>query len=180
MPDNPTLLQPLASRAKCFHSKTGISQASIAKAIGLENSNYSAFLSGKRGIGAESTCLLLKFLAMPKREAVAKFSKPTSTAKVMALQEHGRAMTFDGNDGAGVPGLIGSGTDPNTAIGNTIDNTPTARDLPDADDWISQTADVLRTCRGYHREAIKAHKFPASFQQGKSGIYGTYLPTLFN
>src|ERR1700730_4713284 len=126
MPDN-TLLQQLANRAKAFHANTGISQALMAKAIGLENGNYSAFLSGKRGIGAESTCLLLKFIAMPKREALAKFSsKPHSPSRILNLQERGRSkMLLDGNDGRH-PGTGGSGAGQDPNDGRTIDEVPDA------------------------------------------------------
>lgn len=142
MTDN-SLLQQLANRAKAFHSNTGISQVQMAHAIGMADGNYSAFLSGRKGIGAEATCLLLKFTAMSKREAVAKFSKPAPTAKIMLLQEQGRRMTFDGkDDGSWVPGL--SGEDPSNSAGNTIDD-PT-----------DDTLDTLRRARAIHRKAIRA------------------------
>jgi hypothetical protein len=107
MTDN-SLLQQLANRAKLYHARTGISQSQMAKEIGMADGNYSGFLSRKKGIGAEATCLLLKFTAMSKREAVAKFSKPAPTGTIMLLQEQGRRMTFDGkDDGSWVPGLSG-------------------------------------------------------------------------
>src|ERR1700730_6417186 len=150
MPDN-SLLQQLASRAKLFHANTGISQALMAKAIGLENGNYSAFLSGKRGIGAESTCLLLKFIGVPKREAIARFSKAAPKAKVMLLQEQGRRMRL-ANDGW-YPGTGGSGAGQDPNDGRTID------DVPNADtesNWDQALIDTLREVRGYHRKAIRS------------------------
>ena len=67
MADNSSLLRQLASRASNWHSTTGISQQMMARAIGMEPGNYSAFLKGKRGLGAESTYLLLKYVALPKK-----------------------------------------------------------------------------------------------------------------
>ena len=70
----------------------------MARAIAMTEANYSSFLSKKRGLSAESTCLLLKFINLPKQQAVAKFSRSPITSKVMLLQEKGRSMRFD-NDG---------------------------------------------------------------------------------
>jgi hypothetical protein len=126
----------------------------MAKAIGLENSNYSAFLSGKRGIGAESTCLLLKFIAMPKTEAIARFSsKPHPTAQILNLQERGQSkMRFD-NDGW-YPGTGGSGagSDPNDTVGRSVDDTPDADTSMD----VAATVATLRQVRSLHRKAIRA------------------------
>jgi hypothetical protein len=64
----------------------------MARAIGMTEANYSSSLSKKRGLSAESTCLLLKFINLPKQQAVAKFSHFPITSKVMLLQEKGRSM----------------------------------------------------------------------------------------
>jgi transcriptional regulator with XRE-family HTH domain len=95
MPDNQTLLNQLANRARKWHTDTGITQSQIAEAIGMADSNYSAFLSGRKGIGSESTCLLLQFTAMPRRQAVARFSNPIRSSRIMELQENGKPLRFD-------------------------------------------------------------------------------------
>jgi hypothetical protein len=166
MPDNPSLMQQLANRAKTFHANTGIPQNLIAKACGLEDGNYSAFLSGKRGIGAESTCLLLKYLAMPKREAIAKFIKPIATSRIMLLQEKGTRMQL-GNDGY-VPGQ--SGVDP--------DGTGDITEVPDAasqNGYDQATEDLLRQVRGYHRKA--ASLISDFIIKAKANRDGTTPPT---
>jgi transcriptional regulator with XRE-family HTH domain len=76
MPDNAPLLRQLANRATLFHSNTGITQNQMAKAIGMNAANYSSFLAGRTGISAESTCLLLKYANLTRRQAIATFSKP--------------------------------------------------------------------------------------------------------
>ena len=118
MPDNPTLLNQLANRARKWHTDTGITQSQIAKAIGMADSNYSAFLSGRKGIGSESTCLLLKFTAMPIRQAIATFNKPVLSSRIMELQECGKPLRFDNS---GWTAREGSTDDPNgtTSITNT-------------------------------------------------------------
>jgi hypothetical protein len=122
MPDNSTLLEQLATHARAWHSNTGIPQTSIAKPIGMESSNYNSFLQGKKGLGAESTCLLLQFISMPKREVIAKFSKPASTSKILHFQQNNiKRMPLD-NDGY-VSGQ--SGADANDA-GQSIDETSDA------------------------------------------------------
>ena len=70
----------------------------MANAIGMADGNYSNFLAGKRGIGADSVCALLKFTKMPRAQAVAKFSKPVRSGWIMELQECGKALHFS-NDG---------------------------------------------------------------------------------
>jgi hypothetical protein len=114
----------------------------MASAIKMSDGNYSAFLAGRRGIGAETTCLLLKFIAMRKPEAVATFTKPAPTSRIMLLQEQGRKMRLDVNDGSGWLPREGSTDDPNDT--GTIDDTPD-----------NETLDTLRSLRGVHRKIIR-------------------------
>jgi transcriptional regulator with XRE-family HTH domain len=141
MADISPLLQQLASRARKLHEQTGISQSRMATAIGMADGNYSAFLNGNRGIGAEATCLLLNFTNMPIAKAVAAFSKPLRSSKIMELQEQGRRMRLDNDGGGWVPGL--SGRDPNDD-GDSIDD-------PDED-----SLDALQRARAIHVKAINA------------------------
>jgi hypothetical protein len=120
MPENSNLLKQLANRCKSFHSSTGINQTQMAKAVGLSDGNYSAFLAGRKGIGSEATCLLLKYTALSPRQAVAAFSKPVFSASVLHLQERGKHLRFNN------PGRVareGATDDPNgtTDITGTSD-----------------------------------------------------------
>ena len=149
MSNSPLLIQ-LAKRASRFHESTGISQSMMASAIKMSEGNYSSFLRGNRGIGAESTCLLLKYVNLPKQQAVAKFTQSPITSQIMLLQQNGERISLDRNDGAWVPGL--SGNDPS--------GTSSIDDTPDADTsgpvWDQSLIDTLRETRGYHRAACKA------------------------
>jgi hypothetical protein len=149
MPED-SLISQLANRARLFHQNTNISQSMMAKAIGMTEANYSSFLKKKRGLSAESTCLLLKFTNMPKQQAVAKLTESTITSQIMLLQRNGKRISLDKNDGAWVPGLSGQG--PNDS--GSID------EAPDADIsgpvWDQSLIDTLRETRGYHRQEVKA------------------------
>ena len=83
----------------------------MAEKLGMEDSNYSSFLSGKRGISAEATCQLLELMSLTKEQAVAKFYKPMTTSKIMHLQGNSSTamMQVDGN--GWVPGV---GIDPDS------------------------------------------------------------------
>jgi hypothetical protein len=164
MADNSSLLRQLASRASNWHSTTGISQHVMARAIGMEPGNYSAFLKGRRGLGAESTYLLLKYIALPKKEAVTKFSAPTRSSKVVSFQSQGKRMYFD-NSGW-VPGL--SGEDPYDPTGNGIDNTPDADTAGPV--WDQALIDVLREARGYHRQSVRAINAYIAKAKANAGI----------
>jgi hypothetical protein len=94
MPENSNLLKQLANRCKLFHSQTGISQTQVAKAVGMSDDNYSAFLSGRKGIGSEATCLLLKYTALSPQQAVAAFSKPVFSASVLHLKSEEGSRTL--------------------------------------------------------------------------------------
>jgi hypothetical protein len=146
MADNSSLLRQLASRARDWHTTTGISQSMMAHAIGMEDGNYSAFLAGKKGIGSEATCRLLKFVALPKREAIAKFSASTRSSKVVSFQSQGKRMYFD-NDGW----VSGTGVDP-----NGTDDITSIVGAASENNYSPSTTDVLRQCRALHRKAIRA------------------------
>jgi hypothetical protein len=159
-----SLISQLAERAKLFHQNTNVSQGLMAKAINMTEANYSQFLRKKRGLSAESTCLLLKFTNMPRQQAVAKLTQSPVTSHIMLLQQNGKRISLDRNDGAWVPGL--SGTDPNDS--GSIDDTP------DADTsgpiWDQDLIDTLRETRGYHRQAIKQIKSYIAKAKANAGI----------
>jgi hypothetical protein len=89
-----SLLKQLANRCLEFHRQTGISQVQVAKAINVADGNYSAFLNGKRGIGAEAICRLLEFTGLTREQAIAKFSKPVFSASIAHFQECGKPLRF--------------------------------------------------------------------------------------
>jgi transcriptional regulator with XRE-family HTH domain len=129
MADNASLLRQLANRAKRFHSQTGITQSKMARALGMTDGNYSGFLSGRKGIGSEATCFLLKYTAMSPSQAVAAFSKPVFSASIMSLQENGKKLHFS-NDGW-IPNE--NSTDDPARSGTDITSTPRARTQQVAD-----------------------------------------------
>jgi transcriptional regulator with XRE-family HTH domain len=128
MSDN-SLIRQLANRCSLFHHNTGITQTQLARAVGMSAGNYSDFLSGKKGIGAEATALLLKYTAMTQRQAVATFSKPVFSAKILNLQEKGQPLHFD-NSGW-VPSE--NSTDDPARSGTNITSTPRAKTQQVAD-----------------------------------------------
>ena len=166
MSDTLSLLQQIANRTKKWHSTTGISQSTIAHAIGTDQSNYSAFLAGRRGLSAESTCQLLGFVALPKREAIARFSAPVRSSKVVSFQSQGNKMYFD-NDGY-VPGL--SGTDP-----NGTDDITSIVGAASENGYDPSTVEVLRQCRALHRKAIRS--INAILQKASPNPQGSTPPT---
>ena len=95
----------------------------MAKAILVEPGNYSSFLNGKRGISAESACLLLKWVNMPTSQAVAAFSKPTSTSRILKLQQFKNGLHLDNSGWTSREG----GTD-DPVDSTPIDATPTANE----------------------------------------------------
>ena len=167
MPDNPSLLNQLASRCRKFHEATGIPQTAVAKALGMQSGNYNAFIQGNRGISAEATCLLLKFTSMTKQQAIAEFSVPVPTCQITNFQSLGQSMEL-ANDGW-VSREGATADDPNNA-GGDITTTP------DADTHYDQaTADLLRQVRGLHRSAIKA--INAYLNKARPNPNGTTDPT---
>jgi hypothetical protein len=91
----------------------------MAKAIGMKDCNYSAFIAGHKGLSAQSTCLLLKFTSPPREHAIALFSKPFLSSQILQLKEKGKPMHFD-NSGW-VSGLSGQDANDTTDITDTPD-----------------------------------------------------------
>jgi hypothetical protein len=91
--------------------------------------NYSDFLAGKKGIGSEATALLLKYTAMSQRQAVATFSKPVFSAKILNLQERGQPLRFD--NGGWLPRE--GGTDDPARSDTDITSSPRAKTQQVAD-----------------------------------------------
>jgi hypothetical protein len=163
---NSPLLKQLAHRALRFHESSGISQSMMASAIGMSEGNYSSFLNEKRGLSAQSTCLLLKFINLPKQQAIAKFTESLITSKVMLLQENGLRMRFD-NSGW-YPGADGSGAGQDPNDGRTIDDVPNA--VTSGPVWDQDLIDTLRETRGLHRQAVRAINQYINAAKANAGI----------
>ena len=140
MPDNSSLIKQLAHRCQSFHRVTGITQTQVANALNMPTGNYSSFLSGKRGIGADSVCALLKFTSMSRDQAIATFSKPVFSSQILQLQERGKATHFDNSGWVAQEG--GSG-DP---LGTT--------DITDTNDAVTKLVGVFGSLPYLTRQAV--------------------------
>jgi hypothetical protein len=130
------LLSQLADRVRSFSAGTGISLNRIAKLIGTDPSNFSAFCNGRAGLSAASVCRLMELLNSSKRQIEMKLNaKPI---QIRHLQQDGEPMRFDVG-GSWIPIEGGSG-DPNDTT------------APSGDD----IADTLRQVDDYHRQAREA------------------------
>jgi hypothetical protein len=156
---DPSLLQQLLNRVAVFKANfPNITQADIAKHIGVRESNFSAALAGRVGLNADSVLRLHKLFNLSRREVLTKFSAPVRSSKILQLQEsvQGRPARMRLDSSGWYPGTGGSGAgvDPNDAIGNGIDNTPDADGTGPV--WDQDLIDSLREARGYHRKIVRA------------------------
>jgi hypothetical protein len=148
-----SLISQLANRAKLFHQNTNISQGPMAKAINMTDANYSSFLKKKRGLSAESTCLLLKFTNMPRQHAIAQLTKLALTSSICMLQEKGKRIAAF--DNGGWVAQEGGTSDPNDH--GDITTTPEAVTATVADlTSVFQTLDYL-TRKAVIDSFIKVH-----------------------
>lgn len=144
MPQDPLLTQ-LAERCRTFSAGTSVSLNKIAKLVGMEPSNFSNFINGKIGLSSRATIELLRLLNLSRREVEMKLS--AKTVHVEHLQQEGQLMTLDDNGGWVAGDSSGS---------DSIDDVPTARDLPNSDDYLDEIHDFLRGQQSVHRSAIAA------------------------
>jgi hypothetical protein len=128
MPQDPLLTQ-LAERCRTFSAGTGISLNKMARLIGIEPANFSAFVNGRIELSSRSTIKLLQLLSLSKSQVEAKLG--VKNVQIAHYQQNGVQMQLD-SGGSWVPGLIGGDQDPNgsTDIGSTNKNP--ARSVPDA------------------------------------------------
>lgn len=142
------LLAQLADRTRSFSTATDISLNQIAKLIGTDTSNFSAFINGRAGLSAVSVCRLMELLNSSKRQLDQRLNaKPV---QIRHFQSEGAPMQLDAGS-AWVSGQ--SGVDPNDS--SDIVSTPTARDLPNARDYEQQTIGFLRQQQELYRSAIQ-------------------------
>jgi hypothetical protein len=164
------LLSQIADRTSAFLRHSGISQSRLCRHLSICDSTLSQFLSGARGLEAETLIKLCQTLSLSHQDIEAKFSKPVRTSKILNLQEstcgQSARMRLDANDsGSWVPGLVG--TDP--SVGNSIadDDGPTEDDL-----------NCLRQVRRLNRQSIRLiNGFINTAKQAKVNRDGTTEPT---
>jgi transcriptional regulator with XRE-family HTH domain len=151
MSESPTLVKQLASRTKAFLSQNNVTQKELCRLLKLDRGNFSKFLNGQVGLGAETTLALVRLMNLSKRDLELKFSAPEKTrAAIVSLQERGRKIQLASDGGSWVPGLgDGGGLDPNDTTTITGTNANPARTVPDDDDW-----EFLAGLAGLHQEII--------------------------
>jgi transcriptional regulator with XRE-family HTH domain len=138
------LLSQIAERCRTFSAGTGVSLNKIARMIGVEPGNFSAFVNGRIGLSAASTLKLLQLLNLTKRQVEEKLA--VKAVKIAHFQQEGKPMRLS-NDGW----VAGVGPDPNDG---DITSVKTARDLDNADDYQQETIDFLKAQQNIHRSAI--------------------------
>lgn len=80
----------IAERTRTFGAGTGVSLNKIARMIGVETGNFSAFVNGRIGLSARSTVRLLQLLNLTRRQVEEKLAvKPVNIAH---FQEDGRKL----------------------------------------------------------------------------------------
>lgn len=156
MPQDP-LLREIAQRTRTFSGATGVSLAKIAKLIGVEPSNFNAFIHGRIGLSAKPTTKLLQLLNLTKRQVEEKLAiKPVTIAH---FQEGGKQLSETVRFSAPPPnaGWVareGETDDPNSAGGDisTVRSIGSEGGDSSGDDLI----DVLRQVDLFHKQAREA------------------------
>jgi hypothetical protein len=150
MPDSSTdpLINALARRVRDFLRATEISQRTLAQLIGSSEPNFSSFLAGKSSLSAAKSLKLMQVLGSSKAQLESKLGDKMLNGRILALQEKGKPMRFDG--GGWTPREGDSGADPNS-WGDDITETPSVNGDP-SDDELN---DVLRQVNNLHRQAIQ-------------------------
>src|ERR1700745_3230053 len=88
-----SLNQQLAQRAKTFCSNLGLTQATLARLLRIDDSHFSGFLSGQANLSGEKTLKLVRLMSLSKRDLELKFGSPEKlSARLMHLQESGREL----------------------------------------------------------------------------------------
>jgi plasmid maintenance system antidote protein VapI len=109
----------VVARVRQFLQSTNISQRWLARQIGSDPGNFSAFLSGAKSLAATKMAKLLEILGLDRMQLQAKFS-PSVTARIEHFQSDGKPMKLDAS--SWVPGQ--SGTDPNDGASIIDDDDP--------------------------------------------------------
>jgi transcriptional regulator with XRE-family HTH domain len=113
----------------------GISQRKLCKLLRIDETQFSRWLGGKCNFSAEVTLKIFQLLNLSKRDLELKFGNAHRiSAKIMSLQESGKAMKLDDSDTSSI-------TDP---------------DSDDSDD--PDDIDFLKSQLGLYRSAIRQIK----------------------
>jgi hypothetical protein len=166
--------EQVIARARQFLQSTEFSQRSLARAIGADPGNFSAFLAGAKSLSVNKMSKLVSVLSMNRLELEQKFAQPRLTSHILELQEGGEKVQVTGNEvlrfagtvpSAWTPGLSGSDPDGSTDITGT--NANPARACPPEDDL----PEFLAGLAAIHQsaiDAINARVAKAKVQQGPS------------
>jgi hypothetical protein len=144
MPSQDPLLTQLAERCRTFSAGTGISLNRMAAIVGVEKTNFSAFVNGRVGLSAKSTIKLLQLLNLTKREVEMKLAK--RAVHIEHFQESGQPMRL--SDDGWVAQEDGGGGDHGTTS-TTGTNANPARSVPDAEEL-----EFLAGLAGLHQAII--------------------------
>jgi transcriptional regulator with XRE-family HTH domain len=163
-----SLNQQLAQRAKTFRSNLGLTQATLARLLRIDDSHLSRFLNGQAHLSSEKTLQLHRLMSLSKRDLELKFGSPEKlTGRLMHLQVKGQPMKLS-NDGW----LAGTGPDPNDGDITTVNNNP-ARSVPDAAEL-----EFLAGLAGIHQQIIdKINNWQQAQQKARPNPNGSTGPT---
>jgi transcriptional regulator with XRE-family HTH domain len=153
MPDSHplSLNQQLAFRAKTFCSNLGLTQATLARLLSVDDSQFSRFVNGQANLSSEKTLKLVRLMSLSKRDLELKFGSPEKlSGRLMHLQEGGRELAkvvrFS-NDGW--IAKEGGTDDPNNTTDITSSNYNPARSCPD-----DEELEFLSGLAGLHQSII--------------------------
>ena len=135
-----TLDAQVVARVRQFLQSTNISQRWLAREIGSDPGNFSAFLSGAKSLSVNKMAKLLEILALDRIQLQAKVSGPVVTSRMENCQSFGKLMKLDGT---GWVAKEAENNDPNNS-GSIIDD-----DDLDTEDFLNKQISI-------HRAAIAA------------------------
>ena len=150
------LSNQLAARVKRYCFDNNISQRTLAKKIGVDEGQFSAFLKGTVNMSAERTLQLLQLMNKPQL--------PRKSIHLEHFQTYGKPMTLDDSGGSWTPGQQGS--DP--ASSATIVDDDNANS--DADDYQAATRAFLKEQLALHRAGIRAIKSYLRNEAAKAAV----------
>ncbi len=98
---NPIFLDAqVVARVRQFLQSTNISQRWLAREIGSDPGNFSAFLSGAKSLSVNKMAKLLEILGLDRMQLQAKFSGPGVTARIEHFQSlDGKRMKLENGSG---------------------------------------------------------------------------------
>jgi transcriptional regulator with XRE-family HTH domain len=149
------LSNQLAARVKRYCFDNNISQRRLAKKIGVDEGQFSAFLKGTVNMSAERTLQLLQLMNKPQL--------PRKAIHLEHFQTYGKPITLDDAENW-TPGQEGS--DP--ADGASIVDDGNSHS--DADDYQAATQAFLKSQLALYRKGIRAIKSYLQNQNNKATV----------